>query len=223
MIHYSRWQSPYSPRKSRESESRILPGTSSQFERHDALTTGNTLKGAGMQIGTMATATFSFILGALRQFKQPPARSSVKPPLHKNRDEFLEIRNRELDELKRDHFLETRVGQIQSEFEFRLKKTIFWRDAYVYRHLMSKWFCALYENSIRQSGVRQVRSLWLNYLSLLEQVSVSQLLSIQSNNEDVRASYRLSASEDRKSYMTIENAFARQIGERGGPTIAKNK
>ena len=82
-----------------------------------------------MQIGTMVTATFNFILAALKQFKQPPARSSVKPPLHEDRDEFLEIRNRELDELKRDHFLETRVGQIQSECEFRLEKTIFWRDA----------------------------------------------------------------------------------------------
>jgi hypothetical protein len=60
--------------------------------------------------------------------------------------------------------------------------------------------------------LERVKSDWLSYLSLLEQARLSQRLSVQSNHHEIRQSYMLRASEARKAYMTIEDAFATQIG-----------
>ena len=172
----------------------------------------------------MATATFSFLLGALKQLKQPAVHRSTETLLHKDHDEFLDRKNRELEEVDRSKFLEKYVGQIQSEFEFRLEKTIFWRDAYIYRRLMSKWFRALCEKyRYDRVALEKVRSDWLSYISLLEQISVYHILGIQSNRNDVRESFRLRASEGRKTCARIEDAFAIQIGKKAVQLLRRVK
>lgn len=168
-----------------------------------------------MEMSTIVAATFGSLFAALKAFNNPAiAGPSAETRTNKYHDDLLETKARELGALERSKYLEECVGPIQAEFESRLESTIFWREAYIYRQLMSKWFRALCEK-YRYDRVMldNARSDWLNYLFLLEQASTSRLLSIRSNSHHLRESYGLRASNALRSYMKIEDAFAGEIGK----------
>jgi len=181
-----------------------------------------------MEIGAITTVAFFVLLAyaALKEFNQPKTRPWANAQLNKRPSEALEKRNRELKEAKRNKFNEENVRKAQLEFEWRLEENvgffdgIRWREAYIYRHLMSKWFSSLIEK-YRYSKLtsNKIRSDWLSYMSLLEQAGSSSFLSLQSSNEEKRNSYRQRESEERKAYMAIEEAFAAQIGKKAAETL----
>jgi hypothetical protein len=146
----------------------------------------------------------------------------VETWLDKRRNEALEKRDRELKEAERNKFNEENVRKIQLEFECRLEETIYWREAYIYRHLMSKWFSSLIEKyRYDKSMSNKIRSDWLSYMSLLKQAGSLRFLSLHSSNEDKRNSYKQRELEERKTYMAIEEAFAAQISKKAVETLQR--
>jgi hypothetical protein len=146
----------------------------------------------------------------------------VETWLDKHRNEALEKRDRELKEAERNKFNEENVRKIQLEFEWRLEETIYWREAYIYRHLMSKWFSGLIEKyRYDKSRSNKIRSDWLSYMSLLKQAGSLSFLSLHSSNEDKRNSYKQRKLEERKTYMATEEAFAAQIGKKAVETLQR--
>jgi len=175
-----------------------------------------------MEIGAITTVTFSILLtyAALKRFNQPKVRPWIDAQLNRRRNESLEKRSRELEEAERNKANEQNIRKAQLEFESRLEENISffyglrWREAYIYRHLMSKWFSSLMEQyRYDRSTSDKIRSDWLDYMSLLEHAGSSNFLSLQATNEEKRNLYKQWEWEERKAYMAIEEAFAAQIGK----------
>ena len=124
-----------------------------------------------------------------------------------------------LEEAEKHRFSDDNVLKEQLYFERRLNENsdlpdaIGWREAYIYRHLMSKWFGQLI-GKYRHNKVkaRRIRADWLMYMYLLEEQSMSVFLGVESENQGKGHSFYEDAWEERKSYQAIENAFAAAIG-----------
>jgi hypothetical protein len=107
----------------------------------------------------------------------------------------------------------------QRNFEKRLDENanlpdgIVWSKAYVYRHLMSRWYSMLIaRHRYDQEVARKLKGDWLDYMGLLESSETAFFLSLESKVE-ARGNYEEEALQERLRYMAIENAFAAAIGD----------
>jgi hypothetical protein len=130
-----------------------------------------------------------------------------------------EREDRLLKEAERNRISEDNVRKEQLEFEKRLDMNvdlpdgIRWQKAYIYRHLMSKWFDDLTaKHRYDELMANKIRRDWLTYMALLERHETSSFLSAESSAEDSRDAYDRHAWEERKSFMAVEDAFAAAIG-----------
>jgi hypothetical protein len=97
-----------------------------------------------------------------------------------------------------------------------LPDAITWGKAYVYRHLMSKWYQTLIaKHRYDDAMAKKLKSDWLKYLVLLEQESTEDFLSQRANEtDDVKKQdfYRNEQRQSRQKYMQIEDDFAAAVG-----------
>jgi len=144
--------------------------------------------------------------------------STAHPQSFKEKSETDAIKQQS-EESERNRFTDENVLKAKADFEMRLDENadlpdgIGWQKAYIYRHLMSKWFDSLnaryrYDESISAS----IRSEWLSYMYLLESESKSSYWSFETINVNEKESYEQTASLERKQYVAIEDEFAAAIG-----------
>jgi hypothetical protein len=123
------------------------------------------------------------------------------------------------EEWERRRLSEENVLKAKANFEHRLNENadlpdaIVWRKAYIYRHLMSKWFDILIAKYRYDEPMStKLRSDWLTYMGLLESESTSSFLGREARDETKRDTYGEEAHLEHKQYVAIENAFAAAIG-----------
>jgi hypothetical protein len=135
-----------------------------------------------------------------------------------NKDES-ELRKQQSEEWERKRLSEESVLKAKADFEMRLDKNadlpdgIRWQKAYIYRHLMSKWFDSLIAKyRYDELMSRKIRSDWLSYMYSLESASTSGFLSVEAADADRRDKHEELFQLKRKQYRAIEDAFAAAIG-----------
>jgi hypothetical protein len=123
------------------------------------------------------------------------------------------------EEWERRRLSEENVLKAKTAFEHRLNENadlpdgIVSRKAYIYRHLMSKWFDILIAKYRYDEPMStKLRSDWLTYMGLLESQSTSSFLWLEARDETKRDTYGEEADLERKQYVAIEDAFAAAIG-----------
>jgi hypothetical protein len=133
--------------------------------------------------------------------------------------EQTELRKQQSEEWERERLSDENVLKKKADFERRLDENIDLPDgirghsAYIYRHLMSKWFDSLIAKYRYDEFMsRKIRSDWLSYMYSLESASTSGFLSVEAADADRRDKHEELFSLKRKQYRAIEDAFAAAIG-----------
>jgi len=157
----------------------------------------------------------------IRRVTKPSALrlASTAHPQSFNEKSETDTIKQQSEESERNRLTDENVLKAKGDFERRLYESadlpagIGWQKAYIYRHLMSKWFDSLnaryrYDESISAS----IRSEWLSYMYLLESESKSSFRSFETINANEKESYEQTASLERKQYVAIEDEFAAAIG-----------
>lgn len=131
----------------------------------------------------------------------------------------IQRRKQQSEEWEQRRPSEENVLKAKADFEKRLDENadlpdgIVWRQAYIYRHLMSKWFDSLIAKYRYDEPMsKTLRSDWLSYLDLLKSARTSGYLSAEASDANTREVYGQEASLERKQYVAIEDAFAAAIG-----------
>jgi hypothetical protein len=130
-----------------------------------------------------------------------------------------DTRKQQSEESDRNRLNDENILKAKADFEIRLDENadlpdgIGWRQAYIYRNLMSKWFDSLIAKyRYDESMSKKLSADWLSYMYLLESESKSSLLSFEKINANEKESYEQTAWLERKQYVAIENGFAAAIG-----------
>ena len=112
------------------------------------------------------------------------------------------------------------VIKAQTEFERRLETNINLpdgirgRDAFIYWHLMRKWFASRHASS-RHAATEsdKIKSDWLDYMHLMEERAILRFLSLGTENEEKRKAYDEEAIEVSRKITMIEDGMAAAVGQ----------
>ena len=112
------------------------------------------------------------------------------------------------------------VIKAQTEFERRLETNIDLpdgirrRDAFIYWHLMRKWFASRHASS-RHAATEsdKIKSDWLDYMHLMEERAILRFLSLGTENEEKRKAYDEEAIEVSRKITMIEDGMAAAVGQ----------
>jgi hypothetical protein len=112
------------------------------------------------------------------------------------------------------------VIKAQTEFERRLETNIDLpdgirgREAFIYWHLMSKWFASRHASS-RHAATEsnKIKSDWLDYMQLMDERAILRFLSLGTENEEKRKAYDEEAIEVSRKITMIEDGMAAAVGQ----------
>jgi hypothetical protein len=126
---------------------------------------------------------------------------------HKERLQFAEHEKQRLSD------------EAQVEFEQRLEANvdlpdgIRWRAAFIYWHLMRKWFANLLASARYTGASDKLKSDWLEYMALMEERATVDFLWRESSDEEKSDKYGEEAEEARRKITVIEDAMAAAVGQ----------
>jgi hypothetical protein len=125
-----------------------------------------------------------------------------------------EREDRELKEAERNRFSEDVVWKEQLEFEKRSDENVVLPDgirgqkAYIYRHLMSRWYDELIaKHRFNELMAHNIRRDWVIYMDLLDREERLSYLSVESSIEDKRAACGLIVQDEKKLLLRGLNIF----------------
>jgi hypothetical protein len=123
------------------------------------------------------------------------------------------------DEYAKRSLSDEAVIKAQTEFERQLETNIDlpdgirWRDAFIYRHLMRKWFASLLASSrCTATASDKIKSDWLDYMHLMEERAILRFLSL-TEDEEKRKVYDEEAIEVSRKITMIEDGMAAAVGQ----------
>jgi hypothetical protein len=112
------------------------------------------------------------------------------------------------------------VIKAQTEFERRLETNIDLpdgirrRDAFIYWHLMRKWFASRHASSGHAATESdKIKSDWLDYMHLMEERAILRFLSLGTEKEEKRKAYDEEAIEVSRKITMIEDGMAAAVGQ----------
>jgi hypothetical protein len=137
-----------------------------------------------------------------------------KADLHREHNKLLS------DEYAKRRLSDEAVIKAQTEFESRLETNIDLpdgiprRDAFIYWHLMRKWFAGLLASSrCTATASDKIKSDWLDYMHLLEERAILRFLSL-TKDEEKRKVYDEKAVEVSRKIAMIEDGMAAAVGQK---------
>jgi hypothetical protein len=123
------------------------------------------------------------------------------------------------DEYAKTRLSDEAVIKAQTEFERRLETNIDlpdgirWTDAFIYLHLMRKWFASLLASSrCTATSSDKIKSDWLDYMQLMEERAILRFLSL-TEDEEKRKVYDKEAIEVSRKITMIEDGMAAAAGQ----------
>jgi hypothetical protein len=123
------------------------------------------------------------------------------------------------DEYEKTRLSDEAVRKAQTEFERRLETDIDRpdeirrRDAFIYLHLMRRWFFSLLSSSrCTATASDKIKSDWLEYMQLMEERAILRFLSL-TKDEEKRKMYDEEAIEVRRKITMIEDGMAAAVGQ----------
>jgi hypothetical protein len=123
------------------------------------------------------------------------------------------------DEYAKTRLSDEAVIKAQTEFERRLETNIDLpdgirrRDAFIYLHLMRKWFASLLASSrCTATASDKIESDWLDYMRMMEERAILCFLSL-TEDEEKRKAYDEEAIEVSRKITMIEDGMAAAVGQ----------
>jgi len=123
------------------------------------------------------------------------------------------------DEHAKTRLSDEAVIKAQTEFERRLETNIDLpdgirsREAFIYLHLMRKWFASLLASSCSPATASdKIKSDWLDYMQLMEERAILRFLSL-TEDEEKRKVYDEEAIEVSRKITMIEDGMAAAVGQ----------
>jgi hypothetical protein len=133
------------------------------------------------------------------------------------------------DEYAKTRLSDEAVIKAQTEFERRLGTNIDlhdgirWRDAFIYLHLMRKWFASVLASSrCTATASDKIKSDWLDYMQLMEERAILRFLSL-TEDEEKRKVYDEEAIEVSRKITMIEDGHGLAVDDAGARAGGTNK
>ena len=138
---------------------------------------------------------------------------------NKLREEKEQSEQRQAEYEKR-RLSDDEVMAAQRKFEKRLDENvdlpdgIRWKTAFIYRHLMRKWFSVLMvSNRYDEKSADKIKSDWLDYMNFLEERETSFFLAEWGKDKRKREAYEQEEFFYKSKIELIETTFATAVGK----------
>ena len=121
---------------------------------------------------------------------------------------------------------EQTVLEAQTKFEKKMKDVylpdaISGKEIFIYQHFMSVWYAKFSaEDRYDDEMIQKLRTDWLTYLEALREKAKFYYLAVESGERPKAETYRTEYEIASKKVITIEDAFAKAIGENAEGKLA---